>query len=220
MKRYMISDAANLVNVESYVLRYWEDELGLDVPRNEMGHRYYTEENIAQFMKIKELKEQGYQLKSIRPLVHDNVRKFPEPEVENKRPAFLSMPVDKSTLRDNVEDKVEEVNVVEVKSVDKSPEKSEHVDNNANNIERFKKLMIDIMKEAMAESNEELGKQVIEEVSNKVLKEMNYLMRVQDDQADERYRKLDELIRAYQKKKHFKRNKVQKGKLNTYNYSE
>lgn len=37
--RYMISDAANIVNVESHVLRYWEDELELNVPRNELGHR-------------------------------------------------------------------------------------------------------------------------------------------------------------------------------------
>lgn len=52
-QRYMISDAAALVNVESHVLRYWEEELELTVPRNEMGHRYYTKENIEQFMKIK-----------------------------------------------------------------------------------------------------------------------------------------------------------------------
>ena len=45
--RYMISDAANIVHVESHVLRYWEDELELNIPRNEMGHRYYTKENIA-----------------------------------------------------------------------------------------------------------------------------------------------------------------------------
>ena len=37
--RYMISDAAAAVDVETHVLRYWEDELGLDVPRNELGHR-------------------------------------------------------------------------------------------------------------------------------------------------------------------------------------
>lgn len=52
-QQYMISDAAALVNVESHVLRYWEEELELTVPRNEMGHRYYTKENIEQFMKIK-----------------------------------------------------------------------------------------------------------------------------------------------------------------------
>ena len=69
--RYMISDAANLVNVESHVLRYWEDELDLQIPRNEMGPRYYTEENLREFQKIKEWKEQGYQLKAIRILVHE-----------------------------------------------------------------------------------------------------------------------------------------------------
>lgn len=69
--RYMISDAANIVNVESHVLRYWEDELELNIPRNEMGHRYYTKENIQEFQRIKELKEQGYQLKAIRMIVHN-----------------------------------------------------------------------------------------------------------------------------------------------------
>ena len=51
--RYMISDAANIVQLEQHVLRYWEDELQLDIPRNEMGHRYYTDENIKEFLKIK-----------------------------------------------------------------------------------------------------------------------------------------------------------------------
>ena len=73
-QRYMISDAAALVNVESHVLRYWEEELELTVPRNEMGHRYYTKENIEQFMKIKEWKEQGYQLKAIKLLIHNGGR--------------------------------------------------------------------------------------------------------------------------------------------------
>ena len=63
--RYMISDAARMVALEQHVLRYWEDELELPIARNEMGHRYYTEDNIRMFHHIKELKEQGYQLKAI-----------------------------------------------------------------------------------------------------------------------------------------------------------
>lgn len=62
-QRYMISDAAALVNVESHVLRYWEEELELTVPRNEMGHRYYTKENIEQFMKIKRMERAGLSVK-------------------------------------------------------------------------------------------------------------------------------------------------------------
>ena len=63
---YLISDASKKVDVESHVLRYWEDELELDVPRNDMGHRYYTEYHIRLFRQIKELKEKGYQLKAIK----------------------------------------------------------------------------------------------------------------------------------------------------------
>ena len=69
--RYMISDAANMMQVESHVLRYWEEELELDVPRNEMGHRYYTEENMQQFRQIKKWKEEGYQLKAIKMMLHN-----------------------------------------------------------------------------------------------------------------------------------------------------
>ena len=51
--RYMISDASKLVEVESHVLRYWEEELELPIARNEMGHRYYTEDDIQLLKHIK-----------------------------------------------------------------------------------------------------------------------------------------------------------------------
>ena len=52
------------------MLRYWEDELRLTIPRNEMGHRYYTKENIRQFWLIKNLKRQGYPMDAIRAILH------------------------------------------------------------------------------------------------------------------------------------------------------
>ena len=66
---YYISEAARKVQVESHVLRYWEEELELPIMRNEMGHRYYTEQDIKQLQEIKQLKEQGLQLKAIRTLL-------------------------------------------------------------------------------------------------------------------------------------------------------
>ena len=65
-KTYLISDAAKRVQVESHVLRYWEEELKLPIKRNEMGHRYYTEDDIRRFQELRDLKEQGLQLKAIR----------------------------------------------------------------------------------------------------------------------------------------------------------
>lgn len=66
---YYISEAAKKVKVESHVLRYWEDELKLPIKRNEMGHRYYTDQDIRQLQQIKLLKEQGLQLKAIRTVL-------------------------------------------------------------------------------------------------------------------------------------------------------
>ena len=50
---YLISDASKKVDVEAHVLRYWEEELELDIPRNEMGHRYYTDLHIRLFKQVK-----------------------------------------------------------------------------------------------------------------------------------------------------------------------
>lgn len=66
---YLISDAAKQVKVEAHVLRYWEEELGLPIKRNELGHRYYTAEDVEQFKEIKDLKERGLQLKAIRMIL-------------------------------------------------------------------------------------------------------------------------------------------------------
>ena len=52
---YLISETAKLVGVESHVLRYWEEELKLPIRRNELGHRYYTKEDVEQFREIKKL---------------------------------------------------------------------------------------------------------------------------------------------------------------------
>ncbi|NCC44906.1 MAG: MerR family transcriptional regulator, partial [Clostridia bacterium] len=68
--RYLISEASKVTQVDAHVLRYWEDELGLAINRNEMGHRYYTEKDIQVFQNIKELKKQGLQLKAIRRMLH------------------------------------------------------------------------------------------------------------------------------------------------------
>ena len=73
--RYMISDAAKKVEVEAHVLRYWEEELELPIARNELGHRYYTRENIRIFQNIKELKERGFQLKAIKVLLPEILKK-------------------------------------------------------------------------------------------------------------------------------------------------
>ena len=69
MSNYIISDAAKIINVENHVLRNWEDELSLHIPRNNLGHRIYTDDNILQLKTIKKLKYYGFSLKHIKSLL-------------------------------------------------------------------------------------------------------------------------------------------------------
>lgn len=184
--RYMISDAANLVNVESHVLRYWEEELELDIPRNEMGHRYYTEDNIRDFIRIKRWKEQGYQLKAIRMLVQ---------EERMSKMSGGNQTVDTQLMR---------------KEALQKEEIKEGLETNNVKLEQFQLIMNNIVKNALAENNQALGKEVGTQVGEKVIKEMNYLMRVQDEAEEERYKRLDAAIRAHGKGRKKKEDKPRK----------
>ena len=222
--RYMISDAANIVHVESHVLRYWEDELELNIPRNEMGHRYYTKENIAEFQRIKELKEQGYQLKAIRMIVHNGpieglTAEAPIPvgqaPLSAAQPAAVAQPVQQSmqpvqpvaaqpaAVVQPVQQSVQPVQSaapqqLPVKTTAESPQS---ILNNTDKMAQFTELMTEIVGKALAANNEELGQSISEEVGKQVIKEMNYLMREREEAEEDRFRRLDAAIRGNIRKK-------------------
>lgn len=206
--RYMISDAANIVAVESHVLRYWEDELELTVPRNEMGHRYYTQENVDQFLRIKQLKEEGYQLKAIKILLHQG-----KPEQEDPRQQIAGHIT--KTAPQQPKDLPEKPSVQPVLPVQSVAEQTQM--SPQERLEQFQELMTQIVKKAMTENNQDLSKEIGTDVGDRVLKEMNYLMRVQDEQEEERYKKLDEAIRSYGKrqKRVFRQKKSRRQKVKT-----
>lgn len=67
--KYIISDVSKMLEVEPHVLRYWEEELGLNIERNQLGHRYYSNSDLDSLKKIKLLKEQGLQLRAIKLMI-------------------------------------------------------------------------------------------------------------------------------------------------------
>ena len=82
-KCYTVAETVKMTGVKSYVLRYWEDELDLHIGRNELGHRYYTGEDIQLFLNIKELKNRGLQLRAIHDLLPKIARRdMSEPKGE------------------------------------------------------------------------------------------------------------------------------------------
>ena len=189
--RYMISDAANIVQVESHVLRYWEEELELTVPRNELGHRYYTQENIQEFLRIKELKERGYQLKAIRLILLDEKERKEESMME---PAIRIEKVDGREIGEEVLRR--EMAKNEVIHVTQKTNQLTEDTQREKRMEQFQSMMTEIVRKAISDNNQELGEEVSVQVGEHVIKEMNYLMRTQEEQDEERFRKLDEAIRS------------------------
>ena len=68
-QRYTVTQAAQMLGIKPYVLRYWEEELSLSIRRNEQGHRYYTGYDLTMFANIRELKSRGLQLRAIKDVL-------------------------------------------------------------------------------------------------------------------------------------------------------
>ncbi|SHH42014.1 helix-turn-helix domain-containing protein [Tepidibacter thalassicus] len=56
---YTINEVAERLNLNSQTLRKWENDFELKIPRNDMGHRYYTDREIEILENIKIWKEKG-----------------------------------------------------------------------------------------------------------------------------------------------------------------
>lgn len=179
-QRYLISEASKKTGTEAHVLRYWEEELSLKIPRNELGHRYYTESHIELFQEIQELKNKGYQLKTIKDILVGNELVGDEEHLEPEHPPEdYAAPTTDLSIRQSSES---ELAIIQEEK-----------------LARFQSIMADIMAEALARNNSALSEEVGNHVGDKLVKELNYVMREREDQEEERFRRLDEALRDMQK---------------------
>jgi len=54
-RQYRIGDLAKALNVEKFVIRFWEKELGIKSYRSPGGQRFYEEKDFKKFETIKNL---------------------------------------------------------------------------------------------------------------------------------------------------------------------
>lgn len=193
--RYMISDTAKKVDVEAHVLRYWEEELEIGISRTELGHRYYTEEDIRLFRKIKELKERGLQLRAIKLLI-------PELKKQDMEEAARDMSAETTETAETAEEadmlKAEEecrMTGELQRSEDVSAETLPAVGPDPDKLKQFESIVTGIFKQVIQENNAELEGRI----TDSLVKEVNLLLQVREERQEERFRRLDETIRAYQK---------------------
>ncbi len=218
---YYISEAAKKVQVEAHVLRYWEDELQLAIRRNEMGHRCYTGEDIERLQQIKQLKEQGLQLKAIRTVLSGGdgilsgkhaVTQQAVPDTDQEAREGSNEPQQPA---DSIEQKVEDMvmkkaqkymvtlskgkePVIETPREDLTEYTVQDDMDKTQKAARLQYLLQHMVTEAVKSANQEM----CTEIKESILKELDYQFRQQEERdeehwkkEEEHYRRIDEMIR-------------------------
>lgn len=193
--RYMISEASKKVGVESHTLRYWEEELKLPIGRNEMGHRYYKESDIDLLITIKQLKEKGFQLKAINMLLPS----LDKPGAFNCQ-ALINLKNELGERMINMNEEEKTCGQVDNEETSlASGERMHEIEEPHEKMRQFRAVMSQIIKSALKENNLELSGEISSSVTNAVISEMNYLMRLQEEKEEERFRRFDATLRDYQR---------------------
>jgi len=66
-KQFRIGELAKRLNVERFVIRFWEKEFGLKAHRSDGGQRFYEEQDFNKFKQIKKLLyEEGFTIHGAR----------------------------------------------------------------------------------------------------------------------------------------------------------
>lgn len=215
MEQYLlISDAAKRVQVESHVLRYWEEELKLPIKRNELGHRYYTQKDIDRFVQIKTMKERGLQLKAIKMILKngklDMLQNSEDVQMEPVLGDLTPCEKDEQTgtsekLLQSAEAnfKEEQPSGLAIDIVSKRElEEADEAHAREEKAQRLQWLLQQLIRETLQENNKELCR----EIRDGVVKELDYQFRCQEEREVERdkvrekrseeyYKKMDELLR-------------------------
>jgi DNA-binding transcriptional MerR regulator len=168
---YTISEAAKELHVEPHVLRYWEEEMRLKVPRNKMGHRQYSETELTLFRQITKWKEEGLSLKDI--------------HVKCIEAGIAPAAAELSSGAEHGQ-------------VIPYPQESPATDAE-NKMLQFKQILGRIVADAIHENKDELTSDIASGVSEQVNKELDFLFREKEEADETRFRQLDETIRSFQK---------------------
>ena len=197
-KKYSISDASRQVEVENHVLRYWEEELGLNIHRNAKGHRFYTDRDIKILRDVKDLKEQGFLLKAIKLIVHDidNIRKMNPNELYKLREELNQKIQDEEDCvnSDNRSDNVVvAMNSAAVNTVRTNKTREVSV-NSDEKIRKFEMLLRKMVTNVVEEGQKESEERISENVSTKLMKELNYIMMQKEEVAVKQTKLLEEIL--------------------------
>lgn len=188
-KTFSIKEVTEILDIEAYVLRYYEKELELDILRNTQGHRVYREEDIERLRHIKELREQGLELRAIKNVLNNNDTEALESL--SQMGATVGKPISLEARKMQKVDLTNPEDMVMVKFQDMMGNMIETAV--AASVTRtFEMVLSEFKNQMQAEINEEVDK-----IVSKKLLEIEIASKERDE---EHYRKLDEMMREKQRK--------------------
>lgn len=196
-KKYLIKEAAKLVEVEPHVLRYWEEELDIKIKRNDMGHRYYDEQDIKILQKVKELKDRGIQLKAI----HELVKKMYEILEQNEQQITEMKDADDGQAVDEEKDALSSFDYTEELVKEATQITNVKVSDGRVvdfKLAQFQTMMTKIISNSMKESIKPLSQAITTNAVGEVVKQMDVLLKEQEEREEARYKKLDATLREIQ----------------------
>lgn len=186
-EHYAIHEVAKEVDVETHVLRYWEEELELPILRNEKGHRVYTKDDIRRFSKIKKLRDQGLQLKAVRHVLNQTHEKETEECCENAEYSILQRQAMKNS-RYNDAKTLQLRPVYGMKNEIKMKDDAQIQDFQQEKLARMQFLFQKLIKDVVEENNITLVHELSENIKGDILKELDYQFRLYEEQEEERER--------------------------------
>lgn len=204
-KIYQVSEAAEELGTEVYTLRYWENQLGLEVPRNAAGHRYYEEAQILMFRNVKRLKEAGFGLRQIKAMGErmTAVAALSDEKLQELRNRILGLEAEqeevfcgKEVKRETEKESGKEECTLCVSEPAECVVSAQ--EERTDGVRLLQEGMTKWLGDLLQKNNEHLTQKIEEGVSERMARELRFLFRQQEEQEEERYRRLDRTIREYQ----------------------
>ena len=194
-KRYSISDTAKQLEVEPHVLRYWEVELGLHIERNAQGHRFYTTEDVTLLQHIKDLKEHGFQLKSIKMILPDihNVCQMDTQKLYRLREE-LNQQVIEETNHSSTPHIAQVMPLHPERTETAAQKQTVKSMSTEEKLRHFEAMMRKMIRNTVAEMDRESEERICEKITTKLLKEMDYLTRQKEELQERQITLLNQIL--------------------------
>lgn len=187
-KQYSIAEAAKKLNLEPHLIHHYEDELALDIPRNERGFRFYGKKEIELLRSIQGLRQKGFALNTIKLVLNDIKR------VEQLPPEQLLELRDKLDIAAGINRLDKAFDGGKGELAESKKEEGQLAEEPDEKLEQFKDVLREVVSEVMQKNNQELSTRINYEVSDSVVREMEFMLRRREDKEEEHYRLLDTAI--------------------------